>query len=137
MLEYLPRSELADALAALRRRLAPTSCLLVVITRKTLVSKLMIEWAWKANAYSVAELREAFINAGFSNLRFEKFPPSYFWMNITNYVAVGRDYQLCNRPVARPHIQMAAAYPPHDFHRGEANIGTLWNGKCMKRIRAS
>jgi cyclopropane fatty-acyl-phospholipid synthase-like methyltransferase len=92
MLEYVPRPELAHALAALRRRLSTSGSLLVVITRKNLASKLMIEWAWNANGYGATELRAAFSSAGFLNLAFDKFPPSYFWMNITNYVLVGQNH---------------------------------------------
>jgi SAM-dependent methyltransferase len=90
MLEYLPRCELARALSELHRRLAPTGTLLAVITRRNVVSKVMIESAWNANSYSIGELELAFSTAGFPSLSFASFPPSHFWMNITNHVVIAR-----------------------------------------------
>jgi ubiquinone/menaquinone biosynthesis C-methylase UbiE len=90
MLDYVPQSELTRALSALHRRLSPAGSLLAVITKQNIVSRVMIEWAWKANGYSAAELRAAFSRAGLSNLSFGAFPRSYFWMNITNHVVIAR-----------------------------------------------
>ena len=44
MLEYLPREGLARALVGLHSRLAPSGHMVVVITRKTPETKVLIEW---------------------------------------------------------------------------------------------
>lgn len=64
MLEYVPKESLPRALSALRARLAQDGNLLVVITRKNWITKVLIEWWWHAARYSGKELREAFATAG-------------------------------------------------------------------------
>jgi SAM-dependent methyltransferase len=86
MLEYVPRADLVTALAALRTRLARHGRLLLFITRKNWVTKLLIERWWKANRYTREELREAFIVAGFSDATFKRFPYAYFWQNLWAYI---------------------------------------------------
>lgn len=88
MLEYVPRSALPHALSALRGRLTQSGNLLAVITRKNLLSRVMIEWAWKAHAYTAEDLDIAFRSAGFSRISFRKFPFAYGWFNTTNYAVV-------------------------------------------------
>ena len=90
MLEYIPRENLAAALAALRRRLAPHGKLLLFITRKNWITKLLIEKWWKANSFNRTELHEAFIVGGFKNVVFRRFPYTYFWQNLWAYVLEGR-----------------------------------------------
>jgi cyclopropane fatty-acyl-phospholipid synthase-like methyltransferase len=67
MLEYLPKEEVPSALSSLRSRLAQNGALLVVITRKNLMTKFLIEWWWHARRYSRRDLQEAFAAAGFRN----------------------------------------------------------------------
>lgn len=86
MLEYLPKQDLARALSGLRARLAPNGRLLVMITRKTPETKVFIEWCWYAERYTREELLQAFTEAGFQNLVFQRFPWHYFWLNRANYV---------------------------------------------------
>jgi SAM-dependent methyltransferase len=88
MLEHLPKAELPSALSSLRSRLAPNGALLVVITRKNMMTKLLIEWWWHANRYSRRDLQEALAAAGFANVGFRRFPFRYFWLNFANYVVV-------------------------------------------------
>jgi SAM-dependent methyltransferase len=88
MLEYLPREQLPRALAALRARMAPQGRMLVMITRRSPEAKLLIEWGWHAERYSVDELRHAFAQAGFGEPRFIRFPLRYGWLNRANHVAV-------------------------------------------------
>lgn len=90
MLEYLPREQLPHALSALRVRMALGARMLVVITSKSPVTKVMIEWAWKAERYSAGELREAFSQAGFDQLKFTRFPLRYGWLNQANHVVVAQ-----------------------------------------------
>jgi SAM-dependent methyltransferase len=88
MLDYVPRGELVNALAGLRQRLAPEGFLLVFISRKIWLTKLLIERFWRANRYTRQELRVAFGNAGFVSIRFQRFPNLYFWQNWWGHVVV-------------------------------------------------
>jgi cyclopropane fatty-acyl-phospholipid synthase-like methyltransferase len=90
MLEYLPKQELPRALKGLRARLAKDGHLLVMITRKTPETKVLIEWLWRAERYTEDELRRAFQAAGFEDLTFQHFPWRYFWLNRANYVVEAR-----------------------------------------------
>ena len=86
MLEYLPKEELSRALSGLRARLAPGGNMLVVITRKTAETKILIEWLWHAERYTKKELLLAFETAGFRDPSFLTFPWPYFWLNRASYV---------------------------------------------------
>jgi ubiquinone/menaquinone biosynthesis C-methylase UbiE len=88
MLEYLPPEQLETALAAVSKRLARDGRLIVVITRKNPIAKVMVEWTWKAKGYTAGELRAAFECAGFASIAFHRFPLPYFWLNPTNHVVV-------------------------------------------------
>jgi len=86
MLEYLPKQDLPRALDGLRARLAPNGHMLVVISRKSPETKLLIEWWWQAERYTREEFRSAFRQAGFQDPGFRRFPWCYFWLNRANYV---------------------------------------------------
>jgi cyclopropane fatty-acyl-phospholipid synthase-like methyltransferase len=88
MLEYLPKRELSRALAGLSARLTPDGHIVVVITRKTPETKVLIDWWWHAERYTKNELLSAFAEAGFRNSVFVRFPWCYFWLNRANYVVV-------------------------------------------------
>lgn len=90
MLEYLPREQLPCALAALRARMAPRGRMLVMVTRKSLETKILIEWGWHAERYSADELAKAFAQAGFGSLQFLRFPLRYGWLNRANHVVVAQ-----------------------------------------------
>jgi cyclopropane fatty-acyl-phospholipid synthase-like methyltransferase len=86
MLEYLPKQSLPFALVGLRARLAPGGHILVVITKKTPETKVLIEWWWQAERYTKNELVRAFAQAGFRDLVFHPFPWRYFWLNRASFV---------------------------------------------------
>jgi len=86
MLEYLRKQDLVDALTGLRELMAPDGRIMVMITRRTPEAKILIEWGWKAQSYSKAELVQRFEAAGLQNLRFLRFPLRYTWLNRANYV---------------------------------------------------
>lgn len=90
MLEYLPKHDLPRALQALRARLARDGHLLVVITKKSLETKILIEWLWHAQRYTRDELHRAFQAAGFKDLTYRRFPWRFFWLNRANYVVEAR-----------------------------------------------
>ena len=86
MLEYVPKAELTRALAALRIRLAPDGRLLLFISRRIWITRLLIERCWKANRYTREQLEAALRSAGFTNIEFRKFPFPYFWQNWWGHV---------------------------------------------------
>jgi hypothetical protein len=49
MLEYVPRAAFVRALSTLRMRLAPDGRFLLFITRRNLITSVLIEKWWKAN----------------------------------------------------------------------------------------
>lgn len=61
MLEYLPRERFSDALAALRTRLADSGRLVVFITKRNWLTRLLIGWWWRSVGISL-------LGAGFSVL---------------------------------------------------------------------
>ena len=90
MLEYVSRQDFSRALAALYARLARRGILLVVITRRNWMTRILIEWCWQAAPYTRNELREEFAAGGFNELAFIRFPLQYFWQNLSNYVVVAK-----------------------------------------------
>jgi len=90
MLEYLPKHDLQRALTGLRARLAPDGHILVMITRKTLETKVLIDWWWHAERYTKNELLRAFDEAGLRTPVFRRFPWRYFWLNRGDYVLEAR-----------------------------------------------
>src|SRR6266446_1946773 len=90
MLEYLPKSKLPRALAELRKRLSPNGRLLIVITKRSLEAKILIEWWWRSEGYSREELQQAFAAGGFRDVTFRRFPDKYFWLNGGSYAIEAR-----------------------------------------------
>ncbi len=86
MLEYLPKQDLPRALEGLRARLAPNGHILVMISRKTPETRVLIEWWWHAERYTKNELLRAFERAGLQDPVFRKFPWRYFWLNRGSHV---------------------------------------------------
>lgn len=86
MLEYLPPSRLPEALAALRTRLASNGSLLLFISRRSYLTKLVIETFWHANRYTRVEVESALRRAGFTELAFGRFPRRFFLQNLWGHV---------------------------------------------------
>jgi 2-polyprenyl-3-methyl-5-hydroxy-6-metoxy-1,4-benzoquinol methylase len=86
MLEYVPRERLSDALAALRGRLADSARLVVFITKRNWLTRLLIGWWWRSNLYSKGELLHEFERAGFSHVTFRPFPLSVRYLAVWGYV---------------------------------------------------
>lgn len=74
MLEYVPRERLATALGALRKRLKHDGRFVLFITRRNPLTRVLIGYWWQSNLYAAPELRKAFHTAGFSRVRFLRFP---------------------------------------------------------------
>jgi cyclopropane fatty-acyl-phospholipid synthase-like methyltransferase len=90
MLEYLPKQDLPRALQGLRSRMAPGGRILVLITRKTPETKILIEWWWHAERYTKNELLRAFKEAGFQHPALLRFPLHYTWLNRATYAVEAR-----------------------------------------------
>jgi hypothetical protein len=65
---------LAVRLRGLKARLTPNGHILVMITRKTLETKVLIEWWWRAERYTKDELLRRFRRSGFPNSRLPAIP---------------------------------------------------------------
>ena len=72
-------------MAGLQTRMAPGGRILVLITRKTPETKVLIEWWWRAESYTGNELLSAFESAGFHEPMFHHFPLRYAWLNRAMY----------------------------------------------------
>jgi len=76
MLEYVPRERLAEALAALRGRLADQGRLILFITKRNWLTRPLVGWWWRSNLYNKQELAIAFKEAGFPGAQFRACPPA-------------------------------------------------------------
>jgi ubiquinone/menaquinone biosynthesis C-methylase UbiE len=74
MLEYVPRERLAEALAGLRRKLGDNGRLVLFITKRNWLTRLLVGWWWRSNLYHRQELSTAFRQAGFRRVEFRAFP---------------------------------------------------------------
>jgi cyclopropane fatty-acyl-phospholipid synthase-like methyltransferase len=90
MLEYVPRQRLPEALAGLRERLAADGALLLFISRRNGLMKHLIERWWTANLYDREELDAAMRKAGFSRVRFRRFPRSYAYLAVWGHIVEAR-----------------------------------------------
>jgi len=90
MLEYLPKRDLPRALRGLRARQTPGGRILVLITRKTPETRVLIAWWWRAERYTKHELLRAFKEAGYEGPVFHRFPLRYAWLNRATYAVEAR-----------------------------------------------
>ena len=90
MLEYVSRSSFPNALRGLRRRLHAGGTLLLFITRNNFLMRPLIGRAWSANLYTRTELEVAFLDAGFSNVSFGRFPFPYRYLDVWGHVVRAR-----------------------------------------------
>ncbi|RLQ20697.1 methyltransferase domain-containing protein [Seongchinamella sediminis] len=86
MMEYLPSEQLVDALSGLRSRLSETGRMVLFITRKNWLMKLLITRWWHANYYHKSELFDCFSRAGFSEITFGSFPFPYKHLALWGHV---------------------------------------------------
>ncbi|MBD3647873.1 MAG: class I SAM-dependent methyltransferase [Pseudomonadales bacterium] len=90
MLEYIPKEAFAEVLGGLRSRLSKGGRLVLFMTRKNWLTKMLIERLWSANRYSKEELEEAFVAAGFVDITFRRFPLQYVWLNLWGHIVEAR-----------------------------------------------
>ena len=90
MLEYVPRNRFADALSGLRERLRDDGRLVLFITKRNLLTRLMIGQWWQSNLYNKEELGGAFRRAGFSEVSFSAFPLAARYLAAWGYIVEAR-----------------------------------------------
>jgi 2-polyprenyl-3-methyl-5-hydroxy-6-metoxy-1,4-benzoquinol methylase len=82
MLEYVPRERLVDALTELRGRLDVDGRLVLFMTRRNPLTRLLIGQWWQSNLYTASELAQCCHGAGFSRFRFGTFPRSARYLSL-------------------------------------------------------
>jgi cyclopropane fatty-acyl-phospholipid synthase-like methyltransferase len=86
MLEYVPRAQFADALRGLRERLRDGGRLVLFVTRRNPLTRVLIGGWWQSNLYTAAELTQACMAAGFSRVRFPGFPLAARYLSAWGHV---------------------------------------------------
>jgi len=90
MLEYVPRHRLPEALGGLRERLAADGVLLLFISRRNWMMEYLIQRWWTANLYDREQLAAAMQQAGFSRVRFRRFPVSCAHLAVWGHILEAR-----------------------------------------------
>lgn len=89
MLEYVPRERFADALCGLRERLKDGGRFVLFITRRNMLTRMLIGRWWHSNLYTTAELTDAFRRAGFSWFAFRRFPAAARYLAVWGHIVEG------------------------------------------------
>src|SRR5262249_24031300 len=74
MLEYVPRDRFVEALRGLRSRLHRDGRFVLFMSRRNPLTRVLVGRWWASNLYTRPELRDAFRDAGFSEVAFRHFP---------------------------------------------------------------
>jgi ubiquinone/menaquinone biosynthesis C-methylase UbiE len=90
MLEYLPPTRLSTALRGLRSLLEEGGSLVLFITRRNWLTRLLIGRWWQSNLYRDTELGQAFQEAGFTSIAFRRFPPPFRYLGLWGYIIEAR-----------------------------------------------
>ena len=77
MLEYIPKDKVHIALGNLKQLLKDDGKLLVFLTKRNLITRLLAGVWWKTNTFEEAEIQVFFHNAGFNQIAFKSF--SQWW----------------------------------------------------------
>jgi SAM-dependent methyltransferase len=91
MLEYVPRERFAEALRNLRLRLREGGHLVLFVTRRNPLTRLLIGRWWASNLYTRAELADALERAGFSAITFRRFPAAASYLRPWGHVVEARN----------------------------------------------
>lgn len=93
MLEYLPRAQIGQALAALRERLAHEGMLVLFVSRRNLLTRWLIGRWWEAELYCREELEALLAAAGYGRVRFPRFPFPYSFLGLWGHIVeAGRSH---------------------------------------------
>ena len=82
MLEYLSKKEVETALKDLRSLLKKNGKIIVLITKRNIVTNWLVQKWWKARTYKNKEIKDIFSKVGFRSIQFKKFPKPYRYLNL-------------------------------------------------------
>ena len=77
MLEYLPAEKVQQALRNLKQLLKSEGILLLFVTRRNLITRLLAEKWWKTRVYEESEIRSILRGLGFSEIISRKLSPGW------------------------------------------------------------
>jgi ubiquinone/menaquinone biosynthesis C-methylase UbiE len=84
MLEYVP--EVEEALASLRRALRPGGHMYIFMSRRTALNDFLFKPFGHPRCYTPQKLGSVLRGVGFSRIEQQRFPSSYFWLNVWGYI---------------------------------------------------
>jgi len=88
MLEYLSPTDVPRALGALRERLASRGVLVWFVSRRNWLTRWLIGRWWRANLYSRQEITDACRAAGYSDVRFARWPAPYWHLAAWGHIVL-------------------------------------------------
>jgi cyclopropane fatty-acyl-phospholipid synthase-like methyltransferase len=86
MLEYVPKNKIRQALANLGALLKGDGTILICITKRNVLMRLLIKMWWKANMYDKEEIKHVLQDAGFNKIKFKKFALPYWHLNLWGFI---------------------------------------------------
>lgn len=86
MLEYLDKKEISTAITNFKTRLAQNGKLILIITKKNIVTKYLIEKWWKSNSYKEEEMLKVLKEVGFEHINICRFPARFWYLNIWGFI---------------------------------------------------
>jgi ubiquinone/menaquinone biosynthesis C-methylase UbiE len=81
MLEYLPKDKVKDAVSNLKRLLKNGGTLLVFITKRSIMARIVAGLWWKARTYRRSEIKTLFESVGFEKVELRTFSATSWWNN--------------------------------------------------------
>ncbi len=77
MLEYLPPTQVRDALMNLRQLLSRGGLLLILMTRRNRLTRWLAAKWWKTQTYAERDIQALLEDAGFEEIKFRNFSPGW------------------------------------------------------------
>ncbi|TDG11805.1 class I SAM-dependent methyltransferase [Seongchinamella unica] len=96
MMEYISPERLVEALSGLRSLLGDTGTLVLFITRRNWLTRLLIGKWWHANCYRHSELEAYLHRAGFPRITFGSFPFPYKHLSVWGYIVEASQVSTCS-----------------------------------------
>lgn len=86
MLEYIPKNKVREAIRNLNKLLKDDGTILIFITKKNLLMRLLIKMWWKATMYDKNEIEQVLLDSGFKKVIFKKFLSPYWHLNLWGFI---------------------------------------------------
>ncbi|HIG95454.1 TPA: class I SAM-dependent methyltransferase [Candidatus Woesearchaeota archaeon] len=86
MLEYIPKDKIRQAIRNLGSLLKKDGTILIFITKRNLIMRLLIKMWWKANMYEKDEIKQVLIDSGFRKIIFKNFLFPYWHLNHWGFI---------------------------------------------------